>query len=371
MYIALQSITRRYAGFLLLFFLTVVALWIFGSDLFALLMQRSKAYTPPQFLTWLSLASSLSAAVAFCIMPFSLFRIVRHRSDIPFGGIVLCVAGFLFLCGLTALFGLLNIWFHGPVLIWSLVLTRLGCALLAVATLLILRALVPRILEIPSRTQWLNVHRELLRVEAQVEERDKLLARVSHELRTPLAPLLASLTELNHRVVPFADPEVQDCIQILRQNILKEARLVNDLIDRFEIPGPEPVPPTESHRHIRPQRLLLVEDHPDTLRVFARTLRREGFDVQEASNLAEARAAARVGDLLLSDIALPDGDGCDLMRHLSALGIPGIAISGFGTAKDREEYKRAGFAESFVKPVDVKQVVSAISRVMASHNGDA
>src|SRR5437764_15019808 len=161
MYIALQSVTRRYAGFLLLFFLTVVALWIFGSDLFALLMQRSKAYTPPQFLTWLSLASSLSAAVAFCIMPFSLFRIVRHRSDIPFGGIVLCVAGFLFLCGLTALFGLLNIWFHGPVLIWSLVLTRLGCPLLAVTTLLILRALVPRIVEIPPRTPWLNVHREL------------------------------------------------------------------------------------------------------------------------------------------------------------------------------------------------------------------
>jgi hypothetical protein len=50
---------------------------------------------------------------------------------------------------------------------------------------------------------------------------------------------LASLTELDHRVVPFADPEVHDCIQILRQNILKEARLVNDLIDRFEIPGPE------------------------------------------------------------------------------------------------------------------------------------
>ena len=368
MKVTLQRVAGRYAVFLVLFCGTVFALWLFGADLFSLLVQRSKAYTPPQFLTWLSLASSLAAAVAFCIMPFSLFRIVRKRSDIPFSGIVLCVAGFLFLCGLTAFFGLLNIWFHGPVVIWSLVLTRVGCALLAVATLFILRALVPRILEIPSRAEWLTVHKELLRVEAQVEERDKLLARVSHELRTPLAPLLASLTELDHRIVPFADPEVQDCIQILRQNILKEARLVNDLIDRFEIPGPETVTPPESNQNIRPRRLLLVEDHPDTLRAFARILRREGFDVQEASNVAEARAAARAGDLLLSDIALPDGDGRDLMRQLSAMGIPGIAISGFGTAKDREEYKRAGFAESFVKPVDVKQVVSAISRVMASHN---
>jgi CheY-like chemotaxis protein len=179
---------------------------------------------------------------------------------------------------------------------------------------------------------------------------------------------LASLTELDCRIVAFADPEVHDCIQILRQNILKEARLVNQLIDRFEIPGPEPVDLPESDGNLRPRRLLLVEDHPDTLRAFARMLRREGFEVQEACNVSEARAAARTGDLLLSDIALPDGDGCDLMRQLSSLGIQGIAISGFGTAKDREKYKQAGFAESFVKPVDVKQVIGAISRVMAKTN---
>src|SRR2546423_7005534 len=130
MKVALRRAVWFYAGFLVLFCLAVFGFWLLGTNVFSILLQRSRAYTPPQFLTWLSLASSLSAAVAFCIMPFSLFRIVRHRSDIPFGGIVLCVAGFLFLCGLTALFGLLNIWFHGPVLIWGLVLTRLGCALL-------------------------------------------------------------------------------------------------------------------------------------------------------------------------------------------------------------------------------------------------
>jgi len=98
-------------------------------------------------------------------------------------------------------------------------------------------------------------------------------------------------------------------------------------------------------------------------------LRREGFEVQEAATVSEALAAARRGDLLLSDIALPDGDGCALMRHLSALGIPGIAISGFGTAKDREKYREAGFAESLVKPVDVRQVISAIGRVIAGDPG--
>jgi CheY-like chemotaxis protein len=362
----LQRAARRYAGFLALFCIAVLALWLFGSSFFSILLERSRAYTPPQFLTWLSLISSLCAAVAFCIMPFSLFRIVRQRSDVPFGWIVLCIGGFLFLCGITALFGLLNIWFHGPVVIWSLVLTRVGCALLAMATLFALRALVPRILEIPTRAELLALHKELLRAETCAEEKEKLLDRVSHELRTPLAPLLATLTELDHRLASVPDPEIHDCIEVLRNNILKEARLVNDLIDRFEIPGPEPAIHPQSNGDLRPRRLLLVEDHLDTLRAFARILRREGFEVQEARNLSEAMATARAGDLLLSDIALPDGDGCDLMRHVSSLGIPGIAISGFGTAKDREEYKRAGFAESFVKPVDVKQIISAIGRVMAN-----
>jgi CheY-like chemotaxis protein len=365
----LQTVARRYAGFLLVFWATAFVLWLFGAEIFSLLLQHSRAYTPPQFLTWLSLIASLCVAVVFCVMPFSLFRIVRQRADVPFGGVVLCIAGFLFLLGISAFFGLLNIWFHGPIIIWCLVLTHVGSALLAVATLLILRALVPKILEIPSRTEWLAVHKDLFLAEARAEERDKLLARVSHELRTPLAPLLASLTELEQRLGSSSDPEIRNCIEVLRKNIQREALLVNNLIDQLEIPGPALEVLPHPNGATRPRRLLLVEDHADTLRTFARMLRREGFEVQEASTFSEAMASVRVGDFLVSDIALPDGDGRDLMRHVSAMGIPGIAISGFGTAKDREEYKLAGFAESFVKPVEVRQVVNAIARVMARGNG--
>jgi CheY-like chemotaxis protein len=363
MKIALRRIAGPYAGFFVVFCLAVLGFWLLGGNVFSILLQRSRAYTPPPFLTWLSLASSLSAAVAFCVMPFSLFRIVRKRSDVPFGWVVLCIAGFLFLCGLSAFLGLLTVWFHGPMVIWSLVLTRLGTALLSVATLLILHAAVPRILKIPTREQWLALNNDLLHAEAHAEEKDKLLNAVSHELRTPLAPLLAALTELDQQVAPFDVPAIHDCIQILRKNILREARLVSDLVERLELPVAEPVAPPVSKKYSRPQRLLLVEDHADTLRTFARILRREGFEVQEASNISEAITSSRPGDLLLSDIALPDGDGRDLMRQLGARGIPGIAISGYGTAKDREEYKRAGFTESLVKPVDIKQLMSAIGRV--------
>jgi CheY-like chemotaxis protein len=364
-----KRVIRRYSVFLAVFCLTVVLLWAFGSEIFALLLQKSRAYIPPQFLTWLSLASSLCLAATFCVLPFSLFRIVRQRSDVPFGWIVLCIAAFLFLLGISAFLGLVNIWFHGPVVIWLLVLIHLGSALLAVATLLILRALVPRILEIPTRAQWLALYKNLAGAEARAEEKEKLLAAVSHDLRTPLAPLLSCLSEIEQRVGGSADAEIQNCIQVMRKNVLIEAQVVNDLINRVEGRGPESVPVPATQPAARARRLLLVEDHADTLRTFAKMLRREGFEVQEATNVSEALAAARTGDLLLSDIALPDGDGCALMRHLSGLGIPGIAISGFGTAKDREKYRQAGFAESLVKPVDVRQVISAIGRVMGGGDG--
>jgi CheY-like chemotaxis protein len=369
----IKTVPRRvvflFAGFVVVFSLVVFGFWYFGAGLFSVLLKRSRAYTPPQFLTWLSLISSLAVAVAFCVMPFSLFRIVRRRSDVPFGGIVLCIAAFLFLCGVNALFALLTIWFQGPIVIWSLVLTRVGTALLSVASLLILRALLPRILEIPSREQWLAVNNELLRAEAETEAKNKLLAVASHELRTPLAPLLASLTELEQHVALNDAAAANDCIQILRKNIQRQASLVTGLLDRMEVPAPElpPEPDPQSQsapaKHPQPRRLLLVEDHLDTLRTFARILRQKGFDVQEATTVSEAISSSRSGDLLLSDIALPDGDGRDLMRQLRERNIPGIAISGFGSVQDREEYRRAGFSESFVKPVDIDQLIGAIRRV--------
>ena len=358
-----RNVFYLFAVFFVLFSVAVVGFWLFGGHVFSLLLQRSRAYTPPQFLTWLSLAASLSLAVAFSLMPFSLFQIVRGRSDLPFGWIVLCVAGFLFLCGVSAFMGLFTIWFQGPLVVWSLVLTRVGAALLAVGTLLILRALVPQILHIPTRSQWIALNNELVHAEADAKAKDKLLATVSHELRTPLAPLLATLSELDQHTASSDNPAIHECIEVLRKNVHREARLVTDLLDRFELPAPEIASPQLPVKYPRVRRLLLVEDHADTLKTFARILRHKGFDVQEASTVSEAITVSRPGDLLLSDIALPDGDGRDLMRELGARGIPGIAISGFGTAKDREEYKLAGFAESLVKPIDVGELLNAIGRV--------
>ena len=71
-------------------------------------------------------------------------------------------------------------------------------------------------------------------------------------------------------------------------------------------------------------------------------------------------------DVLISDIGLPDGDGCEIMRRIRAIGnMPGIAMSGYGMNEDRRRSREAGFAEHLVKPIDVPQLIAAIRRVTA------
>jgi signal transduction histidine kinase/CheY-like chemotaxis protein len=119
----------------------------------------------------------------------------------------------------------------------------------------------------------------------------------------------------------------------------------------------------------RPLRILLVDDHLDTCTALERLLVRRGHLVAAAHNVRSAmEAAARNSfDLLISDIALPDGTGTELMTYLHAISrIPGIAISGFGMNGDIEKSIEAGFAEHLVKPVKMESLEAAIGRVMAS-----
>src|SRR5690606_28522700 len=94
-------------------------------------------------------------------------------------------------------------------------------------------------------------------------------------------------------------------------------------------------------------RILLVEDHEPTRRALERLLRRRGFEVAPAGSLAQARELARASayDLLVSDVGLPDGSGCDLMRELrAAYGLKGIALTGYGMEQDIVRSRAAGFA---------------------------
>ena len=115
-------------------------------------------------------------------------------------------------------------------------------------------------------------------------------------------------------------------------------------------------------------RLLLVEDHDDTRKVLARLLNRRGYKVDAARNAQEARSLSggKTFDLLVSDIALPDATGCELLEELgSKHRLPGIAMSGFGSDADLAQSRAAGFLEHLVKPIDATALDAAIQRVVS------
>lgn len=114
-------------------------------------------------------------------------------------------------------------------------------------------------------------------------------------------------------------------------------------------------------------RVLLVEDHDETLQVMAMLLTRLGHEVTTASTIKGALAAAgeKRFDLVISDLGLPDGLGYELMRSLGAgERLRGIALSGYGMSEDIRLSREAGFAEHLVKPVDLRKLEEAMARVL-------
>ena len=114
-------------------------------------------------------------------------------------------------------------------------------------------------------------------------------------------------------------------------------------------------------------KILIAEDHVDTAKVLRRILQNDGYAVTTCGSIHDAREAAaeKEFDLLISDIALPDGSGLDLMRELGETReMPGIALSGFGTEENVTASKVAGFAAHLTKPVDLVQLRETITSLL-------
>lgn len=126
---------------------------------------------------------------------------------------------------------------------------------------------------------------------------------------------------------------------------------------------PVPVPvPVQKH-------LLLVEDHDETRRALEKLLTRRGYRVTAVgrADAALETAARETIDVVVSDLDLPDSDGHSLMAELHKRhGMPGIAMSGFGSAEDIRRSHASGFRLHLVKPLNIRWLEEAISKVLGS-----
>lgn len=109
-----------------------------------------------------------------------------------------------------------------------------------------------------------------------------------------------------------------------------------------------------------PLNILLVLNHPDSIEVLLRLLSPRGHEVRATGTLKEAVEVFDEGgfDVLIADIALPDGDGCKLVRKLlkKQPSLFAIAHRGDGTDKDGQRCLDAGFRGVLARPYSLESL---------------
>jgi two-component system, NtrC family, response regulator HydG len=114
---------------------------------------------------------------------------------------------------------------------------------------------------------------------------------------------------------------------------------------------------------------LIVEDDPNSLSGLSAILAADGFSVDTATTLAEARAALTrfIPDVVLVDLNLPDGSGLDLLQHLPAQppggALPVIVMTGNATVESAIEGLRHGIWDYLLKPVNIPRLRSLLARI--------
>ena len=131
-------------------------------------------------------------------------------------------------------------------------------------------------------------------------------------------------------------------------------------------------------RPLRHMRVLLVDDHADTLQGLASALAASGGEITAVSSAREALTALpRVHPhVIVSDLAMPDQDGYQLIRQVRGMAaeagglIPAVAVSAYASYDDRQRALRAGFQEHLAKPVEVAQLVATVVRLVGVDAAD-
>lgn len=106
------------------------------------------------------------------------------------------------------------------------------------------------------------------------------------------------------------------------------------------------------------QLILIVDDEPDIRELLEITLSRMGKDTISAEDIGSATRLLNENnfDLCLTDMKLPDGNGIDLVKHISIKypELPVAMITAHGNMESAIEALKAGAFDFISKPVDLQ-----------------
>ena len=119
--------------------------------------------------------------------------------------------------------------------------------------------------------------------------------------------------------------------------------------------------------------ILVVDDEPDLRTLYELTLLREGYRVETASSVQEARDQLKAHrfDAVITDMRLPDGFGMELLQDLrdQQRRERCVVMTAYGSAENAVEALRAGAFDYLTKPVDLKQFRSVVASAIQGTGG--
>jgi two-component system nitrogen regulation response regulator GlnG len=117
------------------------------------------------------------------------------------------------------------------------------------------------------------------------------------------------------------------------------------------------------------QTILLVDDDAAIRMVLNQALTRAGYEVRPTGNLSTVWnwVSRGEGDLLITDVALPDGNAFDLVPKIKKLraDLPIVVMSAQNTFMTAIRANEVGAYEYLPKPFDIAEVVSVVARALA------
>lgn len=116
--------------------------------------------------------------------------------------------------------------------------------------------------------------------------------------------------------------------------------------------------------------ILVIDDEPDLRTLYELTLLREGYRVEAAGDLLQAREQLKEHrfDAVITDMRLPDGLGLELLRDMLSQQRTErcVVITAHGSAENAVEALKAGAFDYLTKPVDLKQFRSVVASAIQS-----
>jgi pilus assembly protein CpaE len=119
------------------------------------------------------------------------------------------------------------------------------------------------------------------------------------------------------------------------------------------------------------EKILVVDDDVDTLKLVGLIIQRQGYEVRVASSGTQALSILQneIPDLILLDIMMPEMDGYEIARHLraepSTADIPIIMFTAKAQLDDKVAGFEAGADDYLTKPTQPRELLAHIKAVLA------